>query len=530
MFTLKTFEIIGKCLPEIQDLVLEGIEHVHLKGAMFGYYKLGSNTTKVDGKWPDKGLQLIKPGKLIKMMDNDFTDAMIERMVNRIKSYVSMNGDEYGEGIEAPMFSIASGQLISHYYLEDNYVEKRGNLGGSCMRHASCQPYFKLYEENDDVVSMLVLRNSNHVIVARALLWHDGTDYYMDTIYHIADKYVEAMIDYACKHGIYYKKQQSCHYFAFDMLNRKKIEPKILNIHIHNVNLTRWEFPWLDTLMYMYQDNGSYYITNCPTTNGSVIQMRSTSGNVTKCDISDDRLLHMQTAFALLYNAPKSPSVAAFLETRDELVKAVDNMEYDITDWNNGMLASIIKDSEYNNRKYRKMFLDDKPLNGQVEIDGELYDEEDCVVDHRGEWVHQDDAVEVCGEWYHIDDDNIRYSDHHGEYFLSDDVTWVDSRNDYYLNDVTVWDEYREESILDRDAVYVEDYGYVHTDDIDEVAINIDGNFYRIEDCFKCEITEDWYLNKEEHQLPDGRSVCEKAYNDWMAENETDEEEVEEQP
>jgi hypothetical protein len=534
MYTLKTFEILGNCVSEIQDHTIEGIEHLHLRGAMFGYYKRGSGAAKVEGRWPDKGLQLIKPGKLIKMMYDGYSDAQVEKFVNRIKAYISAYGDEHGEGIEAPVFSIASGGLISHYYLEDNYVEKRGNLGNSCMRYASCQPYFKLYERNDDAVSMLVLRNSDHVIVARALLWFDGTDTYMDTIYHIADKYVESMIDYACKHGIYYKKQQSCHYFAFDMLNRQRIQPKIVRIPINNIEISSWEFPWLDTLMYgSLGEDGVFYLSNTLTTDtdtDGVYSFRSTSGSISELSVDDDRLLHMETAFALLYDAPQSPSVKAFLETRDELVKAVASKDSDVVEWNNGLLATVIKDHDYSSRRYRKLFVDNEPDEGKVEINGEFYDEEDCVIDYHGNWVHQDDAVCVDGDWYHTDDNYIRYSESRGEYYLAEDVTWVETRQDYYLNDDTVWDEYNDESILDRDSVYVEDYGYVHEDDVDEVAVLVNGEYHKIDECFQCQITDEWYLNKEEHQLPDGRSVCEQAYNDWMAENDTDEEEVEEQP
>lgn len=530
MFTSRTEQIIGTCASALYGEVLPGIEHVHLKGAMFGYYKKGTNPTKVDGRWPDKGLQLMKPGKFIKMIHPSMSDEQTERIVNRIKAYVANYGDEHLDGIEAPMFSIASGQLISHYYLEENYVEKRGNLGSSCMRYASCQPYFKLYEQNDDVVSMLVLRNKEHVIVARALLWFDGSDHYMDTIYHIEDKYVESMIDYACKHGIYYKKQQSCHYFAFDMLNRNKIEPKILNIPIQNVSIQGWEFPWLDTLMYMYKDSGKYYLTNCPTTIGSVIHLRSTSGNITKYDIPEDRLLHMETAFTLLYGAKRSPSVAKFLEERDNLVKAAEEDSNEmISNWNHSILCSILKEPNHHTSTYRRLFVDGESAEGQVEINGEFYDEEDCVVDVYGDWIHCDDAVEVNGEWYHHEDDNIRYSDARGRYYHCDDVTWVESRSDYYPNDETVWDEHNDESILDRDAVYVENYGHVHEDDVDEVAVEIDGSYYRTEDCFQCEITDEWYLNEDKCELPDGRVVCQEEYDNWMEENDTDEEEVEEE-
>lgn len=337
------------------------------------------------------------------------------------------------------------------------------------------------------------------------------------------------MIEYACRHGIYYKRQQSCHYFAFDMYNREKIEPKILNIPLDNVNVREWEFPWLDTLMYMYEDSGRYYMTNCPTTNGKVLRMRSTSGNISKYDIPSDRLLHMETAFALLYGGKRSPRVAEFLDTRDALVEAVNDDDNSIvSDWSNSLLADIIKEPNSEPSRYKRLFINNQPEDGQVEINGEFYNEEDCVLDVDDNWVHCDDAVEVNGDWYHTDDDRVVYT--RGEYYHRDEVTYVESRNEYYPNDDTTYCEYNNDSIHIDDAVYVEDYGYVHEDDIDEVAVYVDGSYYKIQSCFECAITEEWFRNRDKHQLPDGRAVCEDAYNEWMEENDTDEEEVEEQP
>jgi hypothetical protein len=532
MFTLRTEAIIENAAHSIYGAELPGIEHVHLRGAMFGYYKAGSGATIINGRWQDKGLQLIKPGKFIKMINKDMSDDKVERMVNRIKSYVSTFGDEHGEGIEAPFFSVASGEMIGHYYLDKNYAESDGNLGNSCMRRPECQPYFKLYEQNQDAVSMLVLRNSEHIIVARALLWFDGTDTYMDTIYRIADKFETSMIEYACRHGIYYKRQQSCHYFAFDMFNREKIEPKILNIHIDKVDVVKWEFPWLDTLMYMYMNSGKYYLTNCPTPgiNGTILQLRSTSGSIYDHNINDDRLLHMETAFTLLYGGKRSPSVTKFLEDREALVEAVEGDENSIvSNWNGSFLATIIKEPKDIPLGYKRLFINNQPEEGQVEINGEFYDEDDCVIDIHGNWVHIDDAVEVDGDWYHHEDGRIRYSEHYGRHYHEDDVTYVESRDDYYPNDDTVWDEYTNENILERYAVYVQDYGYIHEDDVHEVAVEVNGEYHKTERCFQCEITDEWYLNDEKCELPDGRVVCQEAYDEWIEENDTDEQEVEEE-
>ena len=79
MFTTRTEKIIEICASALYGETLTGIENVHLRGAMFGYYKQGSNQTKVDGRWPDKGLQLMKPGKFIKTIRRIVTGKQIGR-------------------------------------------------------------------------------------------------------------------------------------------------------------------------------------------------------------------------------------------------------------------------------------------------------------------------------------------------------------------------------------------------------------------------------------------------------------------
>jgi hypothetical protein len=527
MYTRKTRTILSKVsnlFTNYNDL--DTIENVHLRGAMFGFYKKGSNVQMINDRWPDKGLQLMKPGKLLQMVTKgyDVGDKPIEIAVNKLKGYIAMYGDEHGEGVEAPNFSVVSGQMIGFYYLEHQYAayNSGSNLEGSCMRHEHCLPYFKIYEENPDTISLLVLRNTSNLIVARALLWFDGTDTYMDTIYHSTDAFREQMIGYANRHGIYYKAQQSCHYVAFDMLNGERVKPNVLNIKL-NVS-KNWQMPWLDTMFTGYFKDGDFYLTNCANHDmgtEDVYILRNTGGGILEDEVEEvkaDKLLHIDVAFTLLYGADRSARVSNFITTTPKLLEDLDMLR---RDWN-GFLSEMIKRPHHNfnnNSEYRKYFLneveeedDDDDHEGEVWSDwhGEWIDEDDSVYcDAYGDYIRWDVSVEVRGSYYHQDDDNIRYVESRDRYFLAEDTTWC---------------EYREEVIHEDDAVYVENYGYVHEDDLDEVAVEVDGCYYKIANCVECEISGEWIFKTDAKELPDGRIVTQDEYDKFMAENEAEEE------
>lgn len=543
MFTAKTNNILDKITnSEFRGNYVPGIENVHLRGAMFGFYKAGSGTQRDENnRLPDKGLQLMKPGKLLKMMNGSWSDKTIEVWVNKIKSYVSIWGDEHNEGVESPNFSVVSGELIGHYYLEHNYadIDNSSNLKGSCMRHECNQPSFRIYQENPDKISMLILRNADHKIVARALLWFDGTDTYMDTIYHLTDAHKESMISYANKHGIYYKAQQSCHYFAFDMLNGKQISPKILVLELNYAS--NWQMPWLDTMLYGFKKDDKYFLTN--TMHEGIeadrwFHLRSTSGCSAGSNEIDppsaDRMLRSEVAFTLLYGRDMADNVKIFLDNHPLVMQYANDWKRDKT---SGVFANIIKDPRYRgDSMYKRAFIntdvDDEEREGMVYVQGrgEWYDEDDCVCDVDDEYILYDEAVEVGGYWYHQEDERLRYSESRGRYYHQDDVSWVESRQDYYPNEYVVFCEYNGEDIHQDNAMYVDDYGYVHEDDVQEVAVYVDGDWVLTEKCFKCEISDRWYLNSDRLELPDGRSVCKEEYDNWMEENQDDEEEVDEKP
>lgn len=115
-----------------------------------------------------------------------FTPSQIEQFSNAYKA-------AYDVKDVGPEFIILKGDDIKWGYLEDNYAEGKGTLANSCMRHSYCQNYFDIYTENEDVCSLLVLKDSDNKVKGRALLWVlENGDLYMDRIYtaNDSDKYL----------------------------------------------------------------------------------------------------------------------------------------------------------------------------------------------------------------------------------------------------------------------------------------------------------------------------------------------------
>lgn len=115
-----------------------------------------------------------------------FTPSQIEQFSNAYKA-------AYDVKDVGPEFIILKGDDIKWGYLEDNYAEGKGTLANSCMRYKYCQNYFDIYTENEDVCSLLVLKDSDNKVKGRALLWVlENGDLYMDRIYtaNDSDKYL----------------------------------------------------------------------------------------------------------------------------------------------------------------------------------------------------------------------------------------------------------------------------------------------------------------------------------------------------
>jgi hypothetical protein len=139
-----------------------------------------------------------------------------------------------------PEFVILKGDDIKWGYLVDNYVPCEGTtLGNSCMRHSYCQKYFDIYTENEDVCSLLVLKESDKV-KGRALLWVlENGDLYMDRIYTASDSDKHLFEEWADQHN--YRKYSNDH-------KSKSVEVEESNYDY---------YPYMDTFFSFDTSNGT---------------------------------------------------------------------------------------------------------------------------------------------------------------------------------------------------------------------------------------------------------------------------------
>lgn len=160
-------------------------------------------------------------------------------------------------------FEVVKGRDIRHWYHERNYEDSnKGSLGSSCMRHANCQNFFSIYTDNDDVVSMIILKSKNDdtKIIGRALLWdadlvnrpdetEDAEIKFMDKIYVNDYSDENFFIKYARAHGYYYKaKQDSSEYpLMFDGKELTKDE-SLITVSINGGSYDY--YPYIDTVKY----------------------------------------------------------------------------------------------------------------------------------------------------------------------------------------------------------------------------------------------------------------------------------------
>jgi hypothetical protein len=119
-------------------------------------------------------------------------DSKIEEFVNLYKATM--------DGGDLTNFELVTGEDIRKWYHENNYEERRGQLGNSCMRYHSCQDFLDIYVKNPEVCQLLILKSDDNKdkIKGRALVWKltDG-EYYIDRIYTINDSDRLLFLDYA---------------------------------------------------------------------------------------------------------------------------------------------------------------------------------------------------------------------------------------------------------------------------------------------------------------------------------------------
>jgi len=205
----------------------------------------------------------INPTKVFSKMFDSYSD--ICDSLNKIKD------------LEVTPITEVKGDKIVDYYYEDNYLERMGSLGSSCMRYKDCQSRIKFYAEHNNCSLAIMLVADK--IAGRAIIWDciDGSRV-MDRIYTCYERHEKLFIDYCKSNNIQfiydYKtriKSNSTGYGPsnFDGNFTKKfkiqLDPKILaKTDINHCGIWRstsgLRFPYFDNFFYV--DIHNKYLAN----------------------------------------------------------------------------------------------------------------------------------------------------------------------------------------------------------------------------------------------------------------------------
>lgn len=116
--------------------------------------------------------------------------------VKTLQKYIEYN--KWISNYDPSMFDIVKGNDILKYYLEDNYYNKSGDLGTSCMRNENHQKQIEFYAKNENISLIILKAKDSDTILGRSLLWTttEGVKV-MDRIYTCNSKIVGFFHKYA---------------------------------------------------------------------------------------------------------------------------------------------------------------------------------------------------------------------------------------------------------------------------------------------------------------------------------------------
>lgn len=207
-----------------------------------------TNLTSDQDPWACKGRYYARPGSTILKIFRKVSDKDVEIFNNAYKSAIIK---------DIFKFEIIPNYKIKDYYHYEIYSAEGGSLGNSCMKYDSCQRFFGLYSDNENI-SLLVMRDvKTSLIMGRALLWNFDSYKIMDRIYTINDEELSFNFKkWAIDNGYLYKHEQKWNNSLIFEFNGKKCEHKL------GIQLSNWEYdyyPYLDTFKFLDKKSGILY-------------------------------------------------------------------------------------------------------------------------------------------------------------------------------------------------------------------------------------------------------------------------------
>lgn len=240
----------------------------------------------------------IKIGKFInKVLKGKYPEALVDKFVTYIKSKSKKK--------ESWNISLVKGDEISKYYDSNNYVERRGTLGSSCMtdKHklsssgfngvvkdeSALKSLFDIYTKNSESCSLLIMTNEEGKLGARALVWNAKVTFcrdtkgqvtqldniqFLDRVYTTEDWMVHRMTRWAKDNGMAIRYYQGLGDGDWIEYNGVKYQAE-MEVNVKKIHYSA--FPYLDTFNRYDVKRGKLY--NYKPSKFSGFGLQSTHGN-----------------------------------------------------------------------------------------------------------------------------------------------------------------------------------------------------------------------------------------------------------
>ena len=185
-----------------------------------------------------------------KLFPGKYSSKEVEEFVNSFKASLEKTGEH---------FDLVEGDDIEFWYNSDNYKEKSGTLGSSCM--AQKRNLFGIYTQNQDVCKMLILKEDDKII-GRALVWKlkslniskdEDPGFFMDRQYTIKESDVQKFRNYAIDKGWAYKSYNNHHSFGTININGEN-KNVLMSVQVKDKDYNR--YPYMDTFRRYDVSNG----------------------------------------------------------------------------------------------------------------------------------------------------------------------------------------------------------------------------------------------------------------------------------
>jgi len=203
-----------------------------------------------DDYWTSSKRFHCKPGAFITKLFKNVTPKEVETFSTLYKNFA--NKKDF-------TFEILKGNDIATYYHQNSYDTNSGSLGASCMKYDKCQKFLNLYIDNQDLVSLLIMRSNNSkALIGRALIWNIDGQKVLDRIYTVQDdKYAAYFKKWAEENDCLYKTHQNwSNTLQFNSEKEKNKEYKF------SIKLQKFEYgyyPYLDTFKWFNVKSGHLF-------------------------------------------------------------------------------------------------------------------------------------------------------------------------------------------------------------------------------------------------------------------------------